>query len=431
MKRTVAGVILLCAAAILGGCGSEDDMRKAGVLDKSFNPPLGYALYSGEAGDRDRGIETAVTLDDGIVVMGYTRTDQGNDILLLKYRPDGTPDPLFGNNGVVRYDHLGGGDQLGFGLAVQDDGRIVVAGRSHNGTDFDVLVVRFNADGSLDTGFGENGAVIWAGPGGGTDTGRGVALQADGKIVVACESFTDPDKDAVLLRFNPNGVLDDAFAENGSFFYGGSGPGDDWGFDAVVQPDGKLVMTGGVTNDGKEDVLLLRLNPDGTLDPLFGLGGVVAHQGTGDQEDYGNAVRLQADGKIIVIGAEHNGEHFDIVILRYDPDGVLDPTFGTEGVVIVDRGGYDYAWGGAVQADGRILAAGSSFDGESENGVVLRLNSDGSPDAGFGSDGLFRFYGPSEDRIYGVALQNDGGIVGTGYTHDEIGDDVLVFRLFD
>ena len=89
---------------------------------------------------------------------------------------------------------------------------------------------------------------------------------------------------------------------------------------------------------------------------------------------------------VVVIGASSNGEHFNILVLRTHPDGALDSTFGAQGVAIYDRGGYDYAWGGAVQADGRILVAGASFGEGSENGLVLRLNLDGSPDTGFGAD---------------------------------------------
>ena len=425
------GVMFLCMALTLAACGSDNNAGEAGGLDTSFHSPEGYALYNGGSGGRDRGIECAVTHDDGIVIMGYTRTVDSNDILLLKYRPDGTLDPQFGDGGVVHYEHADGRDDLGFGLAVQPDGKIVVAGRFHDGADFDVLVVRFKTDGTLDSGFGVNGAVVWAGPGGGTDTGRGVAIQPDGKIVVACESFTDPDKDAVLLRFNAAGALDDGFAQGGVFTYAGTGAGDDWGFDVAVQSDGKLVLTGGTVKDGKEDVLLLRLNPDGTLDPLFGVGGVVTHGGAANEEDYGNAVRLQPDGKIIVIGATSNGEHFDILLLRTHPDGTPDPAFGEQGVVIYDRGGYDYAWGGAVQADGRILVAGVSSGEDGGNGMVLRLNPDASPDTSFGSNGFFRFSGPFEDRIYGVVLQSDGRIVGTGYTNDGISDDVLTFRLLN
>ena len=211
------------------------------------------------------------------------------------------------------------------------------------------------AAGDLDPGFGIGGKVMtdFAGPT--RNSGEGVAVQADGKLVVV--------GGIGVARYNTDGSLDTTFGTGGRVTVGIIGGGT--GLYAVaVQSDGKVVAAGGASNAGtRQDFCLMRLNGDGSLDTTFGAGGeVTTDVGSGD-DDFGHAVAIQPDGKIVAAGSSgllcRHGTDFALV--RYNADGSLDTTFGTGGKVTTDFFGIgksDYACGVALQTDGKIVAAG-------------------------------------------------------------------------
>ena len=139
-----------------------------------------------------------IQADGKIVVSGgeYNGTDL--DVLVLRYDVNGTPDDTFGANGVVIYDS-GNGNDLGRRLSIQSGSKIVVTGRSPNGTDYDVLVLRYNAGGGLDNTFGVNGVVNFD-MGKGNDYGEGVVVQADARIVISGGSYNGTDYDVLMFR---------------------------------------------------------------------------------------------------------------------------------------------------------------------------------------------------------------------------------------
>ena len=404
-----------------------------GDLDTSFHAPDGFVLFNGSGNNRDRGIELAIQPEGKIVVMGYSHNGNDDDIMILRYNPDGSLDSTFGTGGVVYYGGPGAGSDRGLGLVLQSDGKIVVVGRVYNGANYDVLVLRYNPDGTPDHAFGTGGVVIYDGPENGSDIAFGVAIQSDGKLVVVGESYFGTDKELLVLRYNPDGTLDGSFGTGGAVVYGGPGKGADWGFGADIQTDGKIVVVGATVVNEKEDVLVLRYNPDGTLDGSFGTGGAVTYSGPGDNYDYGNTVIIQPDGKIVVVGAASIGSNYDILMLRYNSDGSLDSLFGTDGVIIYNdpANDYDYAWGVALQRDGKILVAGASSDGTKDEAVILRFDTDGTLDQSFGTEGTVKFSVPGSliTRAYGVAVQRDGKIVVSGYSSDGTNDEALVLRL--
>ena len=429
LKRIIVSLL----AVLLIGCSDNDPKGPRGVIDYSFNPPAGYVLYHGAAGEQARGVETALQPDGRIVVLGYRYNGRNNDILLLRYNTDGSPDTSFGMARSAVFDVPGSEDEKGLGLALQADGKIVVAGYVRINGKRDVLVARFTASGGLDGTFGAGGYVTYAGAGDGTDIAFGAAVQADGRIVVVGEALHQDSQDALLLRYNTDGTLDSSFGTGGVFLFNGGTGEADKGFAAAIAADGGIVLAGSSIVAAREDVLVLKVTKAGRLDPSFGAGGVVTYSGPGDESDYGNAVALAPDGRIVIVGASSRGGQFDILTLRYNPDGTPDRSFAGTGATTfgpaADR--YDYAWGIAIQPDGKILLAGATSNGTDNDGLILRYLPDGTLDGGFASGGVFTFAVPGsrEDSLAACALEPGGRIVAAGYANDGQRDGVLIIRV--
>jgi uncharacterized delta-60 repeat protein len=332
----------------------------------------------------------------------------------------GDLDPSFGIGGKVTTDFAlnGFSDDEGKAVALQPDGKIVVAGGSFfvapgptSGQQF--VLARYNANGSLDPTFGSGGKVTTA-FGSNLSRGQNLVLQPDGKIVVAGVTFTgtEPGADFALARYNPDGTLDATFGTGGKVITDFSLLDD---AEAVaLQPDGKILAAGitFVSGSGFEGTLA-RYNPNGSLDSSFGIGGKVSTDL--GSEDAITSIALHPDGKIIAAG---EGGFGDFALIRFNPDGSLDVSFGTGGKVSTDLGGEDAIFAIALQPDGRIVAAGSSiFFGPPVTLAfeLARYNPDGTLDGTFGSGGkVATNFGGTNEAARDVALQPDGKIVATG-----------------
>ena len=172
----------------------------SGSLDKSFNFPDGYSLFNSAGNGNDRGVDVAIQADGKIVVLGYSNNGANEDLLLARYNADGTMDRNFGIEGFVLYDR--GGNDRGLGLALQTDGKIVAVGFTYLGSQRDVLVLRYHTNGTLDKDFGTNGSATYSSPGSATDIGFGMALQPDGKLVITGFSHNGSDDDMLVLRLS-------------------------------------------------------------------------------------------------------------------------------------------------------------------------------------------------------------------------------------
>ncbi|WP_395358546.1 calcium-binding protein [Streptomyces sp. YH02] len=325
----------------------------------------------------------------------------------------GDLDPTFGPDGRVTTPITGYAE--GHDIARQADGRLVVVGTSEAG----FALARYDTDGGLDPGFGGDGTVT-SDFGGGAHTANAVAIQpSDGKIVVAGTTEVIAEEGGgccffSVARYNTDGSLDTSFGDGGLVRveeFGGSADG----ADVAVQPDGRIVAVG---KGGGGGFALVRLGTDGALDPsLGGDGAVVAGFTPTSPQDGGGIARgmaLQPDGRIVAVGYVGNTA-FDIGVARYNTDGSLDPAFSGDGMVTADFGGTEFGNAVAVQPDGRIVAAGSGGLGF----AVLRYNADGTPDAGFGTAGRTSVNAPGDGGIaYGLALQQNGKIVLAGRADD-------------
>jgi uncharacterized delta-60 repeat protein len=274
----------------------------------------------------------------------------------------GDLDTSFGVGGKVITDFVG--EEYANAVALQPDGKIVVAGQagdpSIGSTNF--ALARYLPNGSLDTTFGEDGLVI-------TDfvslsLAYAVALQPDGKIVAAGYAFDPSDPPTglrqgfALARYQPDGTLDTTFGEDGLVITDVRNAAVI--FAVALQPDGKIVVAGQAYNGltGHSDFALARYQPNGTLDTTFGEDGLVITDFGGPNE-FATAVALQPDSKIVAAGSgDPNIGKLEFALARYQPNGTLDTTFGSDGRVTTDLGNGYYATAVALQPDGKIVAAG-------------------------------------------------------------------------
>jgi uncharacterized delta-60 repeat protein len=313
-------------------------------------------------------------------------------------------------------------------ILVQPDGKIVICGRTNYSDDetgypVSFFLARYNPSGTLDTTFGTNGKVVApvSGGSGGVHGGQSMALQPDGKIITVGYGFGGGSSSAAVFRYNPDGTLDASFGTGGTVFTSGVNSASD----VAVQPDGKIVVSGSAYVFGQDaNFAVVRYNPDGSLDKSFGAGGIaVTPVRDGDAADLSSAVALQPDGKIVVVGTSLIlGREYDFALARYNPDGSLDSGFGTGGKIIHSFiSGTDIAHDVALQPDGKIVVAGGGL-GIDGTTAVVRYNADGSIDTGFAADGVFRTEGGFFVG-HGIALQPDAKIVafGAGYLTDRIG----------
>ena len=339
----------------------------------------------------------------------------------LAHAAAGDLDPAFGRGGVARTD-FGGTDEYGFAVKVQPDGKIVVAGQSGVYPVFHAALARYNINGRPDRSFGTGGKVTAAlDPGG--DGVQGIALQSDGRIVTAGSVIHNNFTLAFSIgRFNVDGSLDATFGNNGAVQTTFGDPAAE-GNDVVVQADGRIIVvgfTGAGSYSALNDFALVRYNSDGTLDQSFGVAGKVTTHFPGIFNTGSTAfgAALQADGKVVVAGSYVNESTPNAFALaRYNSDGSLDASFGSAGVVTTRIGGGSaFAFGVILQRDGRIVLAGYA-DGQDHDFALACYNANGTLDSTFGAGGIVTtdFTGTSSDDIaYGLAVQRDGALLAAG-----------------
>jgi uncharacterized delta-60 repeat protein len=338
----ICACLLIAAAALLGGASAP---AAPGDLDTTFNGT--GKVTTDFSGGYDVGTSVAVQNDGKIVVAGAT--DLNSEFALVRYNPDGSLDTSFNGTGKVTID-FGDGYENASSLAVQSNGKIVVAGVAAGGGNGDFALVRFNTDGSLDTSFNGNGKVT-TDIAGGNDSGESVAVQSDGKIVVAGYSNGGGNSDFALVRYNVNGSLDTSWNGTGKVTTD-IGGGEDIGFSVAVQSDGKIVASGFSYSGGGFGFAVVRYNVNGSLDTTFNLTGKVTT--AINTYSSGQSVAVQGDGKIVVAGYSNAGGASDISVARYNADGSLDTGFGGTGVVTHDFGVHDGAQGMKCRAMGEL-----------------------------------------------------------------------------
>jgi uncharacterized delta-60 repeat protein len=401
-------IVLLIAICLL----PEILHAQAGNLDVTFS---GDGKVTTAIGTKnEQGNSVAIQSDGKIVVAGYTYDGSRYSFALVRYKVDGTLDNAFGTGGKVTTT-IGTSDDQAKSVAIQTDGKIVVAGFSYIGSNYDFAVVRYNTNGTLDNAFGTAGKVTTA-IGSYGDKANSVAIQSDGKIVVA-GSRDGTDNDFALVRYNTNGSLDNAFGTGGKVVTNITL--EDKANSLAIQSDGKIVVGGSsFSSFGYPSTFALaRYNSNGTLDNTFDTVGKLT-TAIGTYNDYIYSLAIQGDGKIVVAGSSDYGTDHDFALARYSSSGSLDNTFGNAGKVITDFATHDdFAYSLALRSDGKIVVAGVSSDVNYKyNFALVRYNSNGALDNTFGTGGgvttAFANYG---DAASSLALQSDDKIVVAGY----------------
>jgi uncharacterized delta-60 repeat protein len=421
MTRSLPSWLFLTASAtafLLGASWPASAVANPGDLDPTFGSGgKVITTFPGQVGNLAGAYAVALQPDGKIVAAGWA----GVQFALARYNPDGSLDTTFGSGGRVRTSL--GGSARGRALALQPDGKIVVAGTPG------FRLARYNPDGSPDLDFGAFGTIS-------TDLGSGsnafaLGLQSDGKLVVAGQSKLDGSgTDFAVARYTPEAFVVGGGLD-GSFGTGGVATTDvrfrDEAFAVAVQPDGKIVAAGRASASamfGPSVVALARYHPDGSADLSFGGGGQVTTAFNNGDNDRASALALQPDGKIVVAGVTAtNGGGSAFAVARYNADGSLDGTFGSAGQVITVVGDYlpsdDSALAVVVQPDGAIVVGGDAATSTGQFALV-RYTSNGSLDSGFGNAGrVITAFSQSGSHVagngfYGLALQPDGKIVAAG-----------------
>jgi uncharacterized delta-60 repeat protein len=388
----------------------------------------------------------AVQTDGKLVVVGTTYINNDfsdEDFAVARYNPDGTLDKTFGVGGKVQTDFPGLA-AVASSVVIQPDGKIVVAGGAFPLFTFlgDFKVVRYNSNGSLDTSFGDGGIVTTTFPEG--SYAFDVALQADGKIIAAGTVFVDfnpgesSNTDFALARYNPDGTPDAAFGNGGEVSTDFLGLEDD-AFTVLLQPDGKIVAVGSANDPATfYDFAAVRYLSNGTLDTTFGVAGKV-HTDFGDQNfDRARSAALHPDGRIVAAGLaiSQNGGVQNFAVARYTSNGVLDASFGTDGITQIDFGSCcQIANKVLLQPNGKIITVGYANTESSDSDFLLaRLTSDGSLDPTFGAGGKVRTsFGDLNGGANGALFQPDGKIVAVGFqaTGLELFADFALARYLD
>lgn len=393
-------LILFSASAIVQAQTCVPDSTAAGSLDSCFGTGGKVTTKISAGNDVARSV---VTQTDGkIIVAGFTDWHGSPDFAVVRYNADGSLDTSFDGDGKVTTDFNG---QTDFGMSVklQRDGKIVVAGANSNS----FAVARYNADGSLDNSFDNDGKVL-------TDVGApmnqfftAMEIQQDGKIVVSGGGnyFGFPTSFLNVVRYNADGSLDDTFDGDGRVIlteinYGGG---------VAIQNDGKILTTGGANNR----LVVARLNTDGSLDSTFGINGIATFPNKIGIDD-GYKLVVEPNGKILVVGStrETQGGPIYSMLVRFDANGLFESShYGTNNNDLY------------FQPDGKIVTVGFDSVYLPEGFQITRFNYAGIFDNTFNGNGILRvgFTDVEITTAYAVTMQRDNKIVAVGLGESNVG----------
>ncbi|MBS1744735.1 MAG: T9SS type A sorting domain-containing protein [Bacteroidetes bacterium] len=377
---------------------NSQSQNKAGTLDSSFGID-GKVLTSFD-GHYLGCTTSAVTNEGNIIVAGTTSSTDSipnsMGFMAARYSANGVLDTLFGNKGLA----IAEGPYEGYAVAVQHDDKIIIGGVGYAYNSKYFVLARLNTDGSVDSSFGDNGRVI-------NLLGTiifDIAIQKDNKIVISGTNGYA----FVTMRYLPDGVIDDSFGDSGvviTDFNSIAYPSVN-----IIQPDGKIVVAG----DNGVKILLARYNIDGSIDQSFGTNGKVIFKPKSSINNAGDIVQ-QPDGKILLAGSASNFISGDVQLMRFLPNGQLDSTFGSYGITIKKLQYSSAASKLALQTDGKSIISGYAYVNSTYGHFLIeRFNSNGNIDSSFGTNGYQITEMNQYDASIGVFLQKDNKIVLAG-----------------
>jgi len=420
-----AAALLACLSLIVLNAPA---LAQSGALDTTFGADGKVTTdFDSRWSAFDESWDVALQTDGKIVAAG--KTGGSGRFALARYHMDGTLDHSFGGDGKVTT-NFSWGEDVARGVTVQTDGKIVVAGDSagHGFANSMFAVSRYNPDGTLDTSFGGDGKVRTQ-LSALNDYVGGLALQSDGRIVVAGGArLNGAHPQFAVTRYNVDGTLDASFSGDGKATTDLTS-GNDFANAVTVDTDGSLILGGSAWPRGRAKggsrFAMVRYTPQGTLDASFGGDGKVLTKLT-RRNDSVQDVAVQTDGKIVAAGVAGFREELQtmfgdasVALTRYNADGKLDKGFGRNGKVktqLTRR--VDAAFGVGLQGDGKIVVgglAGGSRGGRRGRFGLARYETDGTLDTAFGSAGrVTTSFTARGDFASSIVIQTDGRIVLAG-----------------
>jgi uncharacterized delta-60 repeat protein len=383
---------------------AEKSFAQAGLPDPRFVNSGSVTVYL--QGSKTAAMDVAVDNSSNIYVSGIAgeRDYNDGDFVVLKLFPNGVIDSSFGINGIASVD-FGDVSEYGASIAIQNDGKLVVAGTQSIQQHGLIAVTRLNSDGTIDASFGTEGKVLFN-PVAFSYFGwiQDMLIQPDGKILMTGYVFNGADKDMLLVRLNSDGSFDSsfgafevAFPDDGTIIFNQFYETEEFGNKVLLTQDSGIIVV------MKSHVMpaVVKLKSDGSIDSTFGENGSVKfnmriNQFGGKIAGDGFSGALQSDGKILIIGYDdpNNATNKDdFGVFRLNTDGSLDETFGDVGYQYIDyAGGNDWGRDILVDENDRVLLGGDFnvkiiSDGDIRMGVA-RLKSDGTIDNSFDADGM-------------------------------------------
>ncbi len=396
----------------------------------------------------------AVIVDENnkILVAGDSANGSDSDFSLARYNQDGSLDTTFNHNGIATT-LIGSNDDHATAIALQEDGKIVVAGYTFNGTNNDFALVRYQQDGSLDTTFGSGGIVTLA-LGDGDDIANSVAIAADATILVAGSSDGTSCKEGSIVRLHPDGSTKSRFGNEKNLY---SHLNNDTSFqDLLISENGKILVTGYSLDKQGTTLSLKRYLPNDTPDKPFGLDGTVRTDGVFPANTTGMAIALQDNGTILIAGSTGRGKSQDIALFRFLDYGYHDPSFGTQGMLSRDiNGEVDGSYDIAISGDRVIIGGYATSNGlrdfvlleyplpsrqQQDGGLTIKetvveesatssktyrsIESFNNPQGSVTTTSIDSF----DDTGYGMAVQEDGKVILVGSSGTEGVDRYAVAR---
>jgi len=402
-------IVLIIFVGVINFCFGQSP----GTLDLSYGIQGKISLNSGL---EDLVIYQSVIKSNGsIVLTGKAKLSGGanDNIIVAVLNPDGTPDNSFNSTGYRIVD-IQMTENAGKSLALQPDGKIVIVGWVHNGSNFDICLLRLNSNGSFDTGFGTSGKIVLNL--GSTEFGMAVDILSDEKILVTARRYNGSNSDFALLRYLSNGVLDTNFGVNGisskDFSNSNEIP-----YDSSVLPDGSILVVGDADQSGFSVFFAAKFSNDGVSLSNFGNNGfATVHVGNGNNGV--NTLEIQNDGKILIGGYAYEGSETSLALVRLNPGGTPDQLFGSNGMVTTNiRDGSEYINDIMIQKDGKILVCGV-VRGLMSNAdfAILKYLSNGTIDVSFGVNGLVTTDFGNTDVAASVLSISDDKFIVAGYS---------------
>lgn len=404
MKKNI---VFLCAASLLSAYTAQLHCT-AGDLDTIF----GISGVATTILSRTDYINSCTVQPDDTIVVAGVASGFYDRMGVARLTPNGSPDTTFNTVGAKFF--LIGSQTIGQAVTLQSDNKILICGSALQ-SEGDIAVARLNTDGTFDTTFNSVGYVTTAD--GYFAIANAIVVQPDTNILAA--GYAVPGRgDFCLVRYDAAGALDSGFGTGGVV---NTAIGDGSVINAIaLQNDGKIIAAGYVVTSGVVSFCLARYNTDGTLDTTgFGPDGTVTT--TIGTESRIFSVAIQTNGYIVVTGYTIDDADgiYKFALARYDTTGALDTSFGTSGIVKTQIQYQAQAYGSILQADGKILAGGYCYDDQATQFALARYNTDGTLDSSFGTSGIARTTiggHNSVSQINSLCLQSNGNIIAAGFS---------------